>query len=282
MIKFFRKIRQKLISENKISTYLIYAIGEIILVVIGIFIALQINNWNENRKEKRYLNQVHRQIQKDLQIDTLVLSTIIDFYIEKNKRLTDIIERNIPVSYYDTINEANYSNCEKCIDDVASFETFQNSDKGYQLFKSLNTGQNNKIDSLSFKIDSFYKEYDAGFPDINKILLELVNESIDDNQKYDWFVEWSVFDRKKYNKKFVIYIFESEEYRTKSARHLIYSKSYLYGLKDYKSKAIEVLNLLDKTLKKNNESTTMAVSNYLFSPILEIPDEFPTGSVFLS
>jgi hypothetical protein len=50
MIKFFRKIRQKLLSENKFSKYMIYAIGEIILVVIGILIALQINNWNENRK----------------------------------------------------------------------------------------------------------------------------------------------------------------------------------------------------------------------------------------
>ena len=52
MIKFFRKIRQNLLSENKFSKYLIYAIGEIILVVIGILIALSINNWNEGRKLK--------------------------------------------------------------------------------------------------------------------------------------------------------------------------------------------------------------------------------------
>jgi len=50
MIKFLRKIRQNLISEGKTGKYLKYAIGEIILVVIGILIALQINNWNENRK----------------------------------------------------------------------------------------------------------------------------------------------------------------------------------------------------------------------------------------
>ena len=50
MIKFFRKIRQRLLTENKFSKYLFYAIGEIVLVVIGILIALSINNWNENRK----------------------------------------------------------------------------------------------------------------------------------------------------------------------------------------------------------------------------------------
>ena len=52
MIKFFRKIRHRLLTENKFSKYLLYAIGEIILVVIGILIALQINNWNEKSKLK--------------------------------------------------------------------------------------------------------------------------------------------------------------------------------------------------------------------------------------
>lgn len=63
MIKLFRKIRQNLINEGKTSKYIKYAIGEIVLVVIGILIALSINNWNENRKDKAkesvYLKQIH-------------------------------------------------------------------------------------------------------------------------------------------------------------------------------------------------------------------------------
>ncbi len=51
MIKFFRKIRQQMLSENKFGKYLLYAIGEIILVVIGILIALQINNSKEEINE---------------------------------------------------------------------------------------------------------------------------------------------------------------------------------------------------------------------------------------
>jgi hypothetical protein len=62
MIKFFRTIRQKLLSQNRISQYLAYAIGEIFLVVIGILIALQINNWNEDlkikKKEKLYVDRI--------------------------------------------------------------------------------------------------------------------------------------------------------------------------------------------------------------------------------
>ena len=52
MIKFFRHIRQNLLMENKTGKYFKYAIGEIVLVVIGILIALSINNWNESRKNK--------------------------------------------------------------------------------------------------------------------------------------------------------------------------------------------------------------------------------------
>ena len=237
-------------EKNKTGKYLKYAIGEIVLVVIGILIALQINNWNENRKENRFLYQVYEQIQKDLQVDTLIVSQKIEIYLQKNNRLTDIIDRNIPISYYDTINKSNYANCEKCRIDVAGADPFQNLDKGYQLLKSLNTDQSSKVDSLSFKIDAFYKDYNAIFPDVNKMLLDIINETIDDLQKYDWFVEWSVFERRTYNKELVTYIFESDEYRTKSARHLIYSKYYLSRLKDYNTNATEILKLLGEKLKE--------------------------------
>ncbi|MAN60187.1 MAG: hypothetical protein CMC08_10165 [Flavobacteriaceae bacterium] len=69
MIKFFRNIRKQTISENRFSKYLLYAIGEIVLVVIGILIALQINNWNERQKieavQETYLEQLLLDIKSD-------------------------------------------------------------------------------------------------------------------------------------------------------------------------------------------------------------------------
>ena len=66
MIKFFRSIRQRFISENKMTKYLVYAAGEILLVVLGILIALSINNWNESRKEQILQKQLIALMVSDL------------------------------------------------------------------------------------------------------------------------------------------------------------------------------------------------------------------------
>jgi len=77
MIKFFRKIRQKMIKENRTSKYLLYAIGEIILVVIGILIALSINNWNQERilkiEEEGIVRNIHNEY---LQNKTIIKTTL--------------------------------------------------------------------------------------------------------------------------------------------------------------------------------------------------------------
>ena len=70
MLKFFRKIRQNMIKENKVNKYLLYAIGEIALVVIGILIALQINNWNEERKGIIKEYAVLNNLIQDLKLDS--------------------------------------------------------------------------------------------------------------------------------------------------------------------------------------------------------------------
>ncbi len=73
MIKFFRKIRQNSIKDNKITNYLKYAVGEIVLVVIGILIALSINNWNEQRKNQDDVHLSLFQILNDLKQEELFL-----------------------------------------------------------------------------------------------------------------------------------------------------------------------------------------------------------------
>ncbi|MDH7914450.1 DUF6090 family protein [Winogradskyella sp. SYSU M77433] len=80
MIKLFRNIRKKFLSEGKTNNYLKYAIGEIILVVIGILIALQINNWNQNRIENNRARKLLKNMVEDLATDTLMLNQSITNY----------------------------------------------------------------------------------------------------------------------------------------------------------------------------------------------------------
>lgn len=52
MFRFFRQIRQRVLTQNRVSRYFLYALGEIVLIVIGIMIALQLDNYNEERKKE--------------------------------------------------------------------------------------------------------------------------------------------------------------------------------------------------------------------------------------
>ncbi|WP_224490958.1 DUF6090 family protein [Robertkochia flava] len=114
MIKFFRKIRLGLLTENKFSKYLIYVIGEIILVVIGILIALQINNANEiskqEQKVKNYKNTLITELKADLirlnQLDTLChkkqedINNYLSIFKKPDKEIGEVIHEMDKVNYY--------------------------------------------------------------------------------------------------------------------------------------------------------------------------------------
>lgn len=69
MLRFFRQIRQRLLTENRFSKYMLYAFGEIVLVVIGILIALQINNWSEEKHEADRIRAQLVNLARDLKSD---------------------------------------------------------------------------------------------------------------------------------------------------------------------------------------------------------------------
>tara|TARA_R110002073_G_scaffold17446_5_gene65707 strand:- start:33362 stop:34123 length:762 start_codon:yes stop_codon:yes gene_type:complete len=108
MIKFFRKIRQKLLTENKFSKYLLYAIGEIVLVVIGILIALQINNWNELRKANNREHSLYQNILIDLENEDIILNSALNQYKQHSDAYYHI--------YYETMGKANYDSTSNKLD----------------------------------------------------------------------------------------------------------------------------------------------------------------------
>ena len=85
MINFLRRIRRNLLSENKGSIYLIYAIGEVVLVVFGILIAFQIDNWNENKELRNTEQQYLFALKEEFNFNKVELETVI----YQNKKNTD-------------------------------------------------------------------------------------------------------------------------------------------------------------------------------------------------
>jgi hypothetical protein len=95
MIKLFRNIRKNLLKEGNTTKYFKYAIGEIVLVVIGILIALQINNWNEARKDKLQMEVYVDSIKEDLAYDREELEsshTILKKQIVAGDQIIPIME----------------------------------------------------------------------------------------------------------------------------------------------------------------------------------------------
>ena len=93
MIKLFRNIRKKLLKEGKTSKYLKYVIGEIVLVVIGILIALQINNWNEHRKNNMKRIEYQQSLLSDINKDIVSIDKILLFVEESIEQYDNFTER---------------------------------------------------------------------------------------------------------------------------------------------------------------------------------------------
>ncbi len=95
MIKFFRKIRQKTLTKNKFGKYLTYAFGEIVLVVIGILIALSINNWNEARISQTKFDQSLKKVHKELILNLNSTKSAIQGYKQNNQQIYNVLNKKV-------------------------------------------------------------------------------------------------------------------------------------------------------------------------------------------
>jgi hypothetical protein len=93
MIKVFRHFR--FLNQQKYSKYVIYAIGEILLVVIGILIALQVNNWNEDQKNRNTIHQLMMALEKDLEANVKEATRVINWHYERDSIIQLILDQNL-------------------------------------------------------------------------------------------------------------------------------------------------------------------------------------------
>ncbi len=154
MIKIFRNIRKNLLAEGKTSKYLKYAIGEIVLVVIGILIALSINNWNEDRKAKTLEDNFFDNVLLDLQKDEEKLTYYQLFHTKR-------------IDYLDTL--LTYVRNPYKVMGIAKFGTYveplfysvnpTNYSTTFESAKTLGTFNNFKSKTLLKDLSQYYDDF---------------------------------------------------------------------------------------------------------------------------
>ncbi|MDX1591761.1 MAG: DUF6090 family protein [Balneolaceae bacterium] len=186
MITLFRRIREKLIQSGSLTKYLLYAVGEILLVVIGILIALQVNNWNEERKQSDQIRSAIRQIQTDLSNDVLRADAILSRYTivdSLNKRVAAnemVWEDYLSTEMGDSTIWFNYWYTDFVISTIS-----------YEKFKDLADDPDPRFTSLGRQLDDLYVERRNNIEVYNQRIRNTVYENVDyivDNK--DWYYLW--------------------------------------------------------------------------------------------
>lgn len=182
MIKFFRHIRKRLVADSKFSKYVLYAIGEIILVVIGILIALQINNWNEKRKLAAYEEKLLVQLQQDLLLNANDLKLNISLQ-KKTMRSIDVLLQHFETKepYTDSL-EVHFSNAglwTKFIVNAGAYKTIEA--KGLDFISDV------ALRDLVFRI------YEGNLNWLQQMEGVVINhtEQFRQNQASTYFLEWN-------------------------------------------------------------------------------------------
>lgn len=202
MIKLFRKIRQKLISENRVSKYLIYAVGEIVLVVIGILIALQINNWNEARnlavRKVETLHEFQESLRSDLR--KIEANMAINVQVKQSASLIlDYMDKDLP--YNDTLKyQFGRTVITWPIDiKVGVYQNYRSSNLGLISSTKLKQSISNVYETRYSNLKRFQNQY---IEMINKASQDLLNtrfESFLDSNYETWKIDNNFASTESYN-----------------------------------------------------------------------------------
>ena len=180
MIKLFRTIRKDLMEQNKTGKYFKYAIGEIVLVVIGILIALSINNWNETRKEKVVIETIYETVKNDLKNDIAEGKSILKKYAPFEPYFNKFLNGSF--------TEEDYDECKCDVMFLGFYDLYLNK-RGFEMLKQTN---NELIifSDLPDNILNFYTEYFVNFELTEESLNEFLHEQIRKLSEYNWWSDY--------------------------------------------------------------------------------------------
>jgi len=186
MIKFFRKIRRNLLSEGKTGKYFKYAIGEILLVVIGILIALQINNSNQKNTNRKQVETILRSIFYNLESDMAnPINSYLGFCDFKDSLNTLVLNKTLTFKNYESAGKG-FRSLSRLLN--YEFEPFQFEDQAYErMMANIEIIPEEYMSIVEMLQDVYGKEVLV----VNEVAIDLKNfvDEIDDKYQnnYDWY-----------------------------------------------------------------------------------------------
>jgi len=243
MIKFFRKIRQQLAYDNNVSKYTRYAIGEIILVVIGILIALQINNWNQ---ERQFQNE-EKIILKNIHTEFLENRNILNLGLEENIQgcKASIALLNLVGQNRELIQQQNLDSLMYVMLETGSFRPSENTISDLLQSGKLQLLKNEKLKNLLYKWTRNLKKTDVSF---NRAELKIDNELVPYLSKYYSMKDIDMYGTLQWKNKTLLkidklYIFEDIQFEN-------ILDDYLFRVKSAGNNLKELLVIIDDIIKE--------------------------------
>lgn len=242
MIKFFRKIRENMIKENRVSKYILYAIGEIVLVVIGILIALSINNWNEHRKETHRTESIYNIIKTDLETDIEEIQLFLSDYDSVRKPVFETLLR-------DTLTQNDFIKNPNLSKGYRGYEDIQVNTRGYELFKNQ---PNNSVleQELASEISQFYNDH---LYEIAVAQQELSEEFTDNNRELKRRGLTKNYVLGRSNEAFFNYLINDIDAQNRLATYYLFYSIYANELKRFELDANNLISKIDAFLNKNDD-----------------------------
>ena len=235
MIK--RKI-SKLIQVDSLKKYLKYGLGEILLLVTGILIALQINNWNENRKAKNELHAILSTVHSDLNLDLKEAEMLIEHY-EMRVQLLDTV--------FNRIHRKEAINNPASIGVNTSYNALVLNVRGFDLLKNYKAQNSIFSDSLIVSVNDFYNNVSTN----NALVTELLNGSVEGTieyyrDHYDWYENFLAAD---ITNEMVDEVFTNNISKNHVLHYkMIAEKNYLPMLRGFVAEGKELLARMNKQL----------------------------------
>lgn len=258
MPKVFQRIRERLLRRNRFTSYLLYALGEIILVVAGILIALWINDWNEQRKADQAVRQALRQVRVDLRDDIKEADELFAFFLGKDSLMSLILEGKLTEADYRSDQGLYYPTA------TTSLELFYPETEGFQQLQSVGGDKSAPYDSLFQQLKSLYGEKQEDLNETNELILNTLRQNLEYMKRHATWLADLYRSPAKLSDASIDFFLNDPYYQNSVAEHfaMVMGNQYV-GVLNYRNRAVKLYERVSEFL--NIESLPLY-------PVNAVPD----------